>query len=97
MDPEYPKRTKIKFKEPMKLYCDNKTVITIAHNPVQYDRTKHVEVDRHFIEKKLEADIICTPFITSKNQLTDILTKRVDSAIFHTISSKLGLEDYSPT
>ena len=30
---------------PMKLYCDNKATINIAHNPVQHDRTKHVEVD----------------------------------------------------
>ena len=30
---------------PMKLYCDNKTMINIAHNPIQHDRTKHVEID----------------------------------------------------
>lgn len=32
----------------MNMYCDNKTAIEIAQNPVQHDRTKHVEVDRHF-------------------------------------------------
>jgi hypothetical protein len=36
---------------PIKLYCDNKAVISIAQNPVQHDRTKHVEIDRHFIKK----------------------------------------------
>ncbi|CAH9115704.1 unnamed protein product, partial [Cuscuta europaea] len=35
---------------PMKLYCDNKATINIAHNPVLHDRTKHIEVDRHFIK-----------------------------------------------
>jgi len=35
----------------MKSYCDNKAVISIAQNPVQHDRTKHVEIDRHFIKK----------------------------------------------
>ena len=34
--------------------CDNKATISISENPVQYDRTKHVEVDRHFIKEKLE-------------------------------------------
>ncbi|CAL9017925.1 unnamed protein product [Prunus brigantina] len=31
--------------KPMDLYCDNKAAIAIAHNHVQHDRTKHVEVD----------------------------------------------------
>ena len=54
---------KVKWKDPMKLYCDNKLVINIAHNPVQHDCTKHVEVDRHFIKEKLESGLICTPFV----------------------------------
>ncbi|WMV36910.1 hypothetical protein MTR67_030295 [Solanum verrucosum] len=43
---------------PMKLFCDNKSAIQIAQNPVQHDRTKHVEVDRHFIKEKLDQKII---------------------------------------
>ncbi|PNX88803.1 pentatricopeptide repeat-containing protein mitochondrial-like, partial [Trifolium pratense] len=39
----------------MNLFCDNKAAISIAQNPVQHDRTKHVEVDRHFIKQNLEA------------------------------------------
>jgi len=35
----------------MKLWCDNKSAINIANNPVQHDRTKHVEIDRFFIRK----------------------------------------------
>jgi hypothetical protein len=34
----------------MNLFCDNKAAIDISHNHVQHDRTKHVEVDRHFIK-----------------------------------------------
>lgn len=39
---------------PMRLYCDNKFAIGIAHNPVQHDRTKYIEVDCHFIREKGE-------------------------------------------
>jgi hypothetical protein len=42
-------------KNPIILYCDNKTAINIANNPVQHDRTKHVEIDRHFIKEKLDS------------------------------------------
>ncbi|TYJ97018.1 Cysteine-rich RLK (receptor-like protein kinase) 8 [Cucumis melo var. makuwa] len=36
---------------PMKVFCDNKAAISIA-NGVQHDRTKHVEIDKHFIKEK---------------------------------------------
>ena len=45
--------SKIKWDGPMKLYSDNKSAISIAHNLVQHDRIKHIEVDRHFIKEKL--------------------------------------------
>ena len=43
----------VNLEDPKRLYCDNKVAISIAHNPVQHDRTKHVEIYRHFIEEKL--------------------------------------------
>ncbi|KAF5819855.1 putative RNA-directed DNA polymerase [Helianthus annuus] len=51
------------------IMCDNKAAIQISENPVQHDRTKHVEVDRHFIKEKLENGIIELPFVRSKDQL----------------------------
>ncbi|KAL6351421.1 hypothetical protein AAG906_035213 [Vitis piasezkii] len=44
---------------PMKLYCDNKATISVAHNPVLHDRTKHVEVDKHFIKEKIDNILVC--------------------------------------
>jgi hypothetical protein len=67
----------------IQLNCDNKTAIDIAHNPVQHDRTKHVEVDRHFIKEKLEAKIIEVSFVKSEDQLADVLTKAVIGNVFH--------------
>lgn len=40
-----------KYTKHMNLHCDNKAAIQIAHNPVQHNRTKHVEADRHFIRE----------------------------------------------
>lgn len=37
----------------MRFYCDNKLAMSVAHNPVQHDKIKHVEVDRHFIKEKV--------------------------------------------
>ena len=77
----------------MEGYCDNKSAINIAYNLVQHDRIKHVEVDRHFIKKKLESDLICTPFVPTRSQLVDLLTKSLLGAAFQRLTSKLGMED----
>jgi len=87
-----------KQNETMSLYCDNTSAITIAHNLVQHDRTKHLEIDRHFIKEKLEAGIIFFPFVRSKLQLADVLTKEVSSRVFNKSLFKLGMCDiHAPT
>ena len=45
---------RVPLKHPIVLYCDNQAAISIAKNPVHHDRTKHVEIDRHFIKEKLK-------------------------------------------
>ena len=50
-------------RQPIRFYCDNKAACDIAHNLVQQDRTKHVEVDRFFIKEKLDEKIVELPKI----------------------------------
>ena len=84
--------------KPMDLYCDNKAAIAIAHNPVQQDCTKHVEVDRHFVKEKLDAEIIYFLFISSEYQLADVLTKTISTTVFLNSLDKLGMRDiFAPT
>ena len=84
---------RIKWNDPMKLYCDNKLAINIAHNSIQHDRTKHIEVNRHFIKEKLEEGVVCMSYVPSEHQLADILTKRLNGSMFHDLVFKLGMED----
>lgn len=83
---------------PMSLYYGIKAAISIAHDPVQHDRTKHVEVDCHFIKDHLKKRHICTPFIQTQHQLADVFTKGLSVAQFMYLIDKLGMMDiYSPT
>ncbi|CAN6698728.1 unnamed protein product [Malus baccata var. baccata] len=92
--------TEIGFKPQgsMSLYCDNQVAREIANNPVQHDRTKHVEVDRHFIKEKLDVQLIDIPYVRSEEQLADVLTHAVSARVFQDSLDKLGLGDiYAPT
>lgn len=82
---------KISDEEPMKMFCDNQSAISIAKNPVHHDRTKHVEIDRHFIKEKIEEGIIKMLYVPTSLQTADILTKALPRKVFDDLSSKLGL------
>ncbi|KAA0055936.1 Kinesin-related protein 11 [Cucumis melo var. makuwa] len=57
-----------------KLLCVNKVAIDIANYLVQHDRAKHVEIDRHFINERLDNGSIRIPHLPSQH-ITDILRK----------------------
>ena len=78
---------------PIRLYGDNKTAIHIAKNDGFYERTKYIEVDCHIARKKLEANIIVAKHVTSRHQLTNLLTKPLGRTIVDFICDKLDMCD----
>lgn len=56
---------KVKTQVPMMVYCDNKVTINIAYNLVHHDKTKHLEIDQHFIKEKMDSEQVCTPYVPS--------------------------------
>ena len=66
---------RIEASSPMEMYCDNKVVMFIASNPMFHKRTKHIEVDCHFIPYMIMQKQIVTLYVKSKDQLGDIFTK----------------------
>ena len=87
------KEPRLELNEPIKIHYDNKATISIAHNPIQHDKTKHVEMNQHFIKEKIEVRKVTTPFVTTGKQLADVLTKGLSSTTFDFTVSKLGMHD----
>lgn len=70
----------------MKLYCDNKPIVNIAH-------TKNIEIHRHFIKEKLKEGLVCMPYFPLEHQLVDVLTKWLNSLSLHDLVFKPGMKD----
>ena len=81
----------------MSLYSSITSVIKWVNNPVYHEKTKHVEVDSHFICKKLEEDVAPVQ-VPTKDQLANFLTEAINKAKLHfSMSSRLGIvNNYAP-
>jgi hypothetical protein len=71
------------------LWCDNLSATFLAANPVFHVRTKHIELDYHFVREKLSAKQLTVHFICSADQIADILTKSLAKPRFHMLRDKL--------
>jgi len=76
---------------PTELYCDNKSTIAIAQNPVQHGRTKHINVKFHSIREVEKNLLVKLHYCPTEIQLADIMTKALPKARLEFLRMKLGL------
>ncbi|GJY95396.1 ribonuclease H-like domain-containing protein [Tanacetum coccineum] len=66
----------------MLVYCDNVSAVYLSSNPVQHQRTKHIEIDIHFVRDFVAAGRVRVLHVPSRYQYADIFTKGLPSALF---------------
>ncbi|GJV98016.1 hypothetical protein Tco_1549593, partial [Tanacetum coccineum] len=79
------------------LYCDSKSAIAISCNPVQHSKTKHIDIQYHFIKEHVEKGPVEIYFVGTKYQLADLFTKALSKERFEYLVHRIGMRCMTPT
>lgn len=77
------------------VYCDNVSAIYLSGNPVQHQRTKHIELDIHFVREQVQRGNVRVLHVPSRYQIADIFTKGLPRILFEDFRSSLSIQ-YPP-
>jgi hypothetical protein len=73
------------------IYCDNVSAVYLSTNPIQHQRTKHVEIDLHFVRDRVAMGEVRVLHVPTTSQFADIFTKGLPSSNFTEFRSSLNI------
>jgi hypothetical protein len=80
--------------EATRIMCDNQGCIALAKNPTHHSRTKHIDVQHHFIREKIEDKVIDLKYCPTEHMIADVLTKGLAKVKHKEFIEAMGLHDF---
>jgi hypothetical protein len=74
------------------VYCDNISAVYMTSNPVQHQRTKHIEIDLHFVRERVAIGDLRVLHVPTSSQYADIFTKGLPTSVFTEFRSSLNVQ-----
>ncbi|KAM1634551.1 hypothetical protein TB2_012364 [Malus domestica] len=77
---------------PPLLHYDNVSTLALCSNPVFHTRIKHLDTDFHFVRERVQKGDLLVEYISTNDQVADVLTKGLHGPLFlkHCSNLKLG-------
>ena len=81
----------VNFDEPIPIFCDNTSAISISKNPVMHSKMKHIPIKYHFFREQVIKKNIKIEYVGPKEKISDIFTKPLPHEAFEYLHQKLGI------
>jgi hypothetical protein len=82
----------MKKKKAMVIRCDNQGAISLTKNPTQHARTKHIDVQHHFVRSRVENGEVTFGYCSTQDMVADVLTKALPKEQHNKLITMLGFK-----
>jgi hypothetical protein len=81
----------VEYGEPIPIFCDNTSAISISNNSAMHSKTKHILIKFHFLREHVTEKNIKVEYVGTKEQIANIFTKPLPRDTFEYLRKKLGV------
>ncbi|KAM6575732.1 hypothetical protein CsatA_024059 [Cannabis sativa] len=82
------------IERPLKLYCDNKSVVLYSNNNRSSTKSKHIDIKFLVVKERVQSGQICIEHLGTNSMIADPLTKGLPPKVFHEHTARMGVLDY---